>query len=38
MVAGKAADLHDGIEQARRSIASGAALATLEKLVTVSNG
>ncbi|NJR13259.1 MAG: anthranilate phosphoribosyltransferase [Phyllobacteriaceae bacterium] len=38
IVAGAAADLHDGVAKARQSIASGAALHALETLVEVSNG
>jgi anthranilate phosphoribosyltransferase len=38
IIAGKAADLRDGIQQARAAIASGAAMNTLERLVAVSNG
>jgi anthranilate phosphoribosyltransferase len=38
MVAGKAADLREGLEHACRSIASGAAAGVLEKVVRASNG
>lgn len=38
MVAGLAADFVEGIEKADQAIASGSALACLEKLVTLSNG
>jgi anthranilate phosphoribosyltransferase len=37
VVAGKAEDIGDGIELARASLANGAALSALEKLVAVSN-
>ena len=36
IIAGKAETMTDGVEMAAKSIDSGAALATLEKLVTVS--
>ncbi|MCS7158782.1 MAG: anthranilate phosphoribosyltransferase, partial [Blastocatellia bacterium] len=37
VAADRAADLREGLEQARRSLESGAALARLERLITVSN-
>jgi anthranilate phosphoribosyltransferase len=37
IVAGKAADIADGVEQAARSIDTGAAIARLDALVAVSN-
>lgn len=38
VAADRAADLREGLEQARRSLESGAALARLERLITISNG
>jgi anthranilate phosphoribosyltransferase len=37
-VAGRAADLGDGLAQAREAVASGAALATLEEWVAAQSG
>ena len=37
VIAGRAADLHEGMDLARQSLTSGAAKATLERLIRVSN-